>query len=77
VFSVTTCLTTIVLNNTNSSAATVTVTDAEGTPVNDVVTFSIPAYSQLIQPLGGVAFTSGVKWSASTSGVTGAMLGYN
>jgi hypothetical protein len=77
VFAVTTCVTTIVLNNTTASPVTVTVTDAEGTPVNDVLTFSIPAYSQLIQPLGGVAFTSGVKWSASASGVTGAMLGYN
>jgi hypothetical protein len=75
VFSTTTCVQTIVLNNTTSSALTVTVTDNEGTPVNDLLTFSIPAYSQLIQPLGGVAFTSGVKWVASASGVTGAMLG--
>ena len=76
VFTATTCVMVIVLNNTNSSAATVTVTDNEGTPINDVLTFSIPAYSQLIQPLYGVAFTSGVKWSASASGVTGAILGY-
>jgi hypothetical protein len=76
VFTSTTCIMVIVLNNTNSSAATVTVTDNEGTPVNDVLTFSIPASSQLIQPLYGVAFTSGLKWTASTSGVTGAILGY-
>ncbi len=76
VFTSTTCIIVIVLNNTNSSAATVTVTDDEGTPINDVLTFSIPAYSQLIQPLYGVAFTSGLKWSASTTGVTGAILGY-
>jgi hypothetical protein len=77
VFSVTTCLTTVLFNNTNSSSVTVTLTDNQGTPVNDVLTFSIPANSQLIQPLGGIAFTSGVKWTASTTGVTGGMLGYN
>jgi hypothetical protein len=75
VFTTTTCVQTIVLNNTTSSALTVTVTDNEGTPVNDIITFSLPAYSQLIQPLGGVAFTSGVKWLASGSGVTGALVG--
>lgn len=76
VFTSTVCLMVIVLNNTNSSSVTVTVSDDEGTPVNDVLTFSIPANSQLIQPLWGVAFTSGVKWAASASGVTGAVLGY-
>jgi hypothetical protein len=75
VFSSTTCVQYIVMNNTTSGALTVTVTDNQGTPVNDILTFSIPGYSQLIQPLGGVAFTSGVKWSASGSGVTGAILG--
>jgi len=76
VFTSTTCLRVILMNNTNSSAVTVTVTDNQGTPINDILTFSIPANSQLIQPLWGVAFTSGVKWSASTTGVTGAVLGY-
>jgi hypothetical protein len=76
VFASTTCVMQIVLNNTNSSAATVTVTDNAGTPINDVLTFSIPPNSQLIQPLAGIAFTTGVKWTASGTGVTGAMLGY-
>jgi hypothetical protein len=75
VFTSTTCVQTIVLNNTTSGALTVTVTDNQGTPINDIITFSIPAYSQLIQPLGGAAFTSGVKWLASGSGVTGAVIG--
>jgi hypothetical protein len=76
VFTSTTCLQVIVLNNTNGSSVTVTVTDNAGTPINDVLTFSLPANSQLIQPLWGVAFSSGVKWSASGTGVTGAALGY-
>ncbi|HVI10247.1 MAG TPA: hypothetical protein VND65_18295 [Candidatus Binatia bacterium] len=76
VFSSTTCLQVIVVNNTNSTSATVTVSDNAGTPINDVLTFSIPANSQLIQPLWGVAFSSGVKWSASGTGLTGALLGY-
>jgi hypothetical protein len=76
VFASTTCLQVVVINNTNSSAATITVSDNAGTPINDVLTFSIPANSQLIQPLWGVAFSSGVKWTASTTGLTGALLGY-
>lgn len=76
VFSSTTCMMVIVLNNTNGSSATVTVSDNAGSPINDVLTFSIPANSQLIQPLWGVAFTTGMKWSASGTGVTGAAIGY-
>lgn len=76
VFSSTTCLMAIVVNNTNSTAQTVTITDNQGTPINDVLTFSIPGNSQLIQPLWGVQFTSGVKWSAGGTGLTGALLGY-
>ncbi len=76
VFTSTTCVVAIVLNNTNSTAATVTVTDNQGTPVNDILSFSIPGNSQIIQPLWGVAFTTGVKWSASATGVTGAVIGY-
>lgn len=76
VFAATTCLVTVVFNNTNGSAATVTLSDNAGTPVNALLTFSIPANSQLVEPLYGVAFTSGVKWTASTTNVTGAALGY-
>jgi len=77
VFSATTCVIAIVMNNTTGAPLTVTVTDNAGTPINDVLTFSIPANSQLIQPLYGMAFTSGVKWSASGAGVTGGAIGYN
>jgi len=76
VFSATTCLEAVVMNNTTGAPLTVTVTDNAGTPINDVLTFSIPANSQLIQPLFGVAFTSGMKWTASGAGVTGAAIGY-
>ncbi len=72
----TTCVVAIVINNTNSSAGTVTVSDNQGTPINDLLTFSIPALSQLIQPLYGVQFTTGIKWNASGTGFTGAILGY-
>ncbi len=72
----TTCVTAIVLNNTTSGALTVTVSDNQATPVNDILTFSIPAFSQVIQPLFGVQFTSGIKWNASATGVTGAIIGY-
>lgn len=72
----TTCVIAIILNNTNASAVTVTVTDNTATPINDVLTFSIPPFSQLIQPLWGAAFNLGVKWSASTTLVTGALVAY-
>jgi hypothetical protein len=76
VFSATTCIQAIVMNNTTGASLTVTVTDNAGTPINDVLTFSIPANSQLIQPLYGMAFTSGLKWTASGAGVTGGAIGY-
>lgn len=76
VFTATTCVVVIALNNTNSSPATVTITDNQGTPINDLLTFSIPGNSQIIQPLHGLAFTSGVKWTASGTGVTGGLLGF-
>jgi len=72
----TTCVVAVVLNNTNASPVTVTVTDNTGTPINDILTFSIPANSQLIQDLHGIAFNLGVKWSASGTGVTGGLIGY-
>lgn len=72
----TTCVQAIILNNTTGSQLTVTVTDNQGSPVTDVLTFGIPANSQLIQSLYGLAFTTGVKWSASGAGVTGGLIGY-
>ena len=72
----TACVIAIIVNNTNASAATVTVTDNTATPINDVLTFSIPGNSQLIQPLFGAAFNLGVKWTASTTGLTGALVAY-
>lgn len=76
VASATTCVIVVLMNNTTGASVTVSVSDNQGTPVNDVLTFSIPPNSQLIQPLYGVQFTSGIKWSASASGATGAILGY-
>jgi hypothetical protein len=75
VFSSATCLKAIVINNTNGSNITVTITDNQGTPINDYLAFTV-APGQVIQPLYGLQFTSGVKWSASTTGVTGGMTGY-
>lgn len=72
----TACVIAIVVNNTNGSSATVTVTDNTATPINDVLTFSIPANSQLVQPLYGLAFNLGVKWTASTTGLTGGIVAF-
>jgi hypothetical protein len=77
VFTSTTCVQTIFLNNTNATSQTVTVTDNAGTPVNGVgPAFVIPGLSNLVIPLYGVPFTSGLKWSAGGTGVTGGIFGY-
>lgn len=72
----TACVIAVIMNNTNGSPGTVTVTDNTATPINDVLTFSIPAGSQLIQPLYGTSFNLGVKWSASGTGFTGSVLAF-
>jgi hypothetical protein len=72
----TACVVAIIMNNTTGAALTVTVTDNTGTPINDILTFSIPPNSQLIQPLYGTAFNLGVKWLAGGAGVTGAVVAY-
>lgn len=77
VFTATTCLFTALFNNTNASTQTVTLTDNAGTPVNGVgPAFVIPGLSNLILSFGGIPFTSGVKWTAGGTGVTGGMTGF-
>ncbi len=77
VFSSTTCLIAVYFNNTNASAQTVTLTDNAGTPVNGVgPAFSVPGLSNMVIPFNGIPFTTGVKWSAGGTGVTGGMIGY-
>jgi fibronectin-binding autotransporter adhesin len=72
----TACIITATFFNTNATAATVTLTDNTATPINAMLTFSIPGNSNVIEPLEGVAFNLGVKWSASGTGVTGAVVAY-
>jgi hypothetical protein len=72
----TACAIAAVFFNTNSSAATVTLTDNTATPINAVLTFSIPGNSNLVEPLHGGAFNLGIKWSASGTGVTGYVVAY-
>jgi hypothetical protein len=77
VFASTTCMVAAFFNNTNATAETVTLTDNAGTPVNGVgPAFSIPGLSNMTIPLYGVPFSSGVKWAAGGTGVTGGMVGY-
>lgn len=57
VFTSTTCLVEIIMNNTTNGALTITVSDNIGTPINDLLTFSIPPFSQIIQPLYGQSFS--------------------
>jgi hypothetical protein len=72
----TTCVEALIFSNTNSSAQTVTVTDGQATPITVVSAFSIPPNSQVTFPFYGTPMTSGIKWSAGGSGVTGTVKGY-
>ncbi len=68
----TACVTAITFTNTNSSTQTVTVVDGQGSPITMVATWVIPANSTVTFPFYGEPATSGFKWSAGGSGVTGA-----
>jgi hypothetical protein len=72
----TACVVKAVFFNTNATAATVTFTDNTATPINAILSFSIPGSSNLIEDLGGGAFNLGVKWAANTTGVTGYVVAY-
>jgi len=72
----TACVTRVLFSNTNAGAGTVTLTDNTATPINAVLTFSLPGLSNMILPLDGIGFNLGVKWSASGTGFTGAVVAY-
>ena len=72
----TTCVQAIIFTNTNASAQTVTVTDGQGSPVTVVSSFSIPGNSQVTFPFYGAPMTTGIKWSAGGTGVTGSAVGW-
>jgi hypothetical protein len=72
----TSCVVAVIITNTNGAAQTVTITDGQGTPVTVVSAFSIPANSQVTFPLHGSQMTSGIKWSAGGTGITGTVVAY-
>jgi hypothetical protein len=59
----TSCVMAIIITNTNGSAQTVTITDGQGSPVTIASAFSIQ-------------MTSGIKWSAGGTGMTGTVVAY-
>lgn len=71
----TTCVSAIVVTNTNGTATTITVTDGQGSPITVLQAFSIPPNSQVTFPFFGTQMTTGLKWSASGTGLTGAVAG--
>jgi hypothetical protein len=67
----TTCVSLIYVSNTTSSAATLTVQD-QGTGCNSAAciwidAFSVPSNSNMVIPLYGAKFASGIKWSQGTA----------
>ena len=73
---VTSCVQAIIVSNTNVVAQTVTITDGQGTPVTIANAFSIPGNSQITFPLFGSQMTSGIKWNAGGTGLTGTVVAY-
>jgi hypothetical protein len=72
----TTCKAVLVFTNTNASAQTVSVTDGQGSPITSIgPAFSIPGLSTVRFELEG-AMTTGIKWVAGGTGVTGSATGY-
>jgi len=72
----TSCVLAIMVTNTNASAQTVTVTDGQGSPITVLQAFSVPANSELTLPFYGSQMTSGIKWSAGGTGMTGTVVAY-
>jgi hypothetical protein len=72
----TSCVVAIMVTNTNASAQTVTITDGQGTPVTVLSAFSIPANSAVTLPFHGAQLTSGIKWTAGGTGLTGTVVAY-
>jgi hypothetical protein len=70
VTSTTTCVAMVYVNNTTNSSVTFRLQDKAGTPVIWIggnADFSIPANSNVMFPLGGVVFTSGITAIAGTA----------
>jgi len=72
----TSCVVAIMVTNTNASAQTVTITDGQGAPVTVLSAFSIPANSAVTLPFHGAQLTSGIKWTAGGTGLTGTVVAY-
>jgi hypothetical protein len=71
VTSTSTCVALLALNNSGSTAQTVTVTDGS-TNCNSAAcpvlsSFVLPANSNMLLPLYGMKFASGIKWSTTTA----------
>src|ERR1017187_716644 len=66
-----TCITVIILNNTDTVSHAVSIQDqstiCNSAACNILSAFSIPANSQLLIPLYGAKFTSGIKWNADAN----------
>lgn len=73
--STTTCLKAMLFTNTNASAQSITVIDGQGSPITLVATYSIPGNSTVVFPMYGTVATTGIKWQAGGTGITGSAVG--
>jgi hypothetical protein len=68
----TTCVDSVVITNTGSASLTALLQDTSGTPITMIPTTSIAPNSSLALNLGGMKFTSGIKYQLSAA--TGTVL---
>jgi hypothetical protein len=72
----TSCVLAVMITNTNATPQTVTITDGQATAVTVLSAFSIPANSEVTLPFYGSQMTSGIKWIAGGTGLTGTVVAY-
>lgn len=68
----TTCVDSVIITNTGSASLTALLQDAQGTPITFIPTTTIAPNASLMLNLGGMKFTSGIKYQLSAS--TGTVL---
>jgi hypothetical protein len=71
----TTCVIEVSFFNTNATAQVVSFKDNAGSPIVAINALSVPGNSSVVLPLHGLQFSSGVRWVAGGTGVTGAVWG--
>ena len=72
----TSCLVAILVTNTNATPQTILIQDGQGSAITIIPTVSIPGQSMVPIPLHSSKATTGIKWQAGGTGLTGSVVAY-